>query len=147
MAKIYGTNTAPRGANPIGVMDGSLQGGHVRVYRETINLASQAVINAADTIVVAYASKGETFLFGMLTASATMGGTATLAIGNSTTSGKYRTAAIFTAVETPTLFGAAAAGLAALTKLTADEEVIITIAAASLPASGILTCDTYWAQT
>ena len=34
MAKTYGANTAPRGQLPIGQVDGSVQGGHVRVYRE-----------------------------------------------------------------------------------------------------------------
>lgn len=143
MTKLYGQYTTPRGLAIPGQVDGSVQGGNVRLYRERITLASQPT---TDTIVVAYPSKGESFLYGVLLASATLG-TSTIAIGNATTAGKYRAAATFTAVETPTLFGAAAAGLAALDKLTADEEVFITIATAALPAAGTLVVDMYFAQT
>lgn len=143
MAVVYGTNLAPRGATPVAQSDGAVVSGHVRIRREVINLASQAVITTSDTIPVAYADPGDVFLFGTLTANATMGATATLAIGIVGTTGKYRTAAVFTATETPTLFGNTAAN----TKLTAAETISITIAAASLPAAGILIIDTYWAQT
>jgi hypothetical protein len=58
-----------------------------------------------------------------------------VAIGIAGTTGKYRAAAVFTATDTPTLFGVTSGLLA---PLTAEEIVIITIAAASLPASGNL---------
>lgn len=145
MAKQYGNNTAPRGQTPVGQVDGSSQGGHVRVYREQITLAS-GVGTTADTIVVAYPSKGEQFLFGVLTSTVTLG-TSTVAVGITGATGKYRTAATFTAVDTPTLFGAGAAGLGSAGKLAGDEEVFLTIATANLPTSGTLTVDLYFAQT
>jgi hypothetical protein len=145
MAKQYGNYTAPRGQTPVGQIDGSSQGGHVRVYREQITLAS-GVGTTADTIVVAYPSKGEQFLFGALTSTVTLG-TSTVAVGITGATGKYRAAAAFTAVDTPTLFGAGAAGLGGAGKLTGDEEVFLTIGTANLPASGTLTVDLYFAQT
>jgi hypothetical protein len=145
MAKQYGNYTAPRGQTPVGQVDGSAQGGHVRVYREQITLAS-GVGTTADTIVVAYPSKGEQFLFGVLTSTVTLG-TSTVAVGITGATGKYRAAAAFTAVDTPTLFGAGAAGLGGAGKLAGDEEVFLTIATANLPTSGTLTVDLYFAQT
>lgn len=140
MAVLFGANTAPRGLTPVGQMDGSQQGGNVRVYREIITLAAQTT---ADTIVVAYPSKGESFLRGVLTASVSLG-TSTVAIGVAGATGKYRTAGAFTATDTPTLFGNAAAMAA---KLAADEAVFITIGTANLPASGTLIVDLYFAQS
>jgi hypothetical protein len=83
---------------------------------------------------------GATFLYGMLTASVSLG-TSTIAIGITGTTGKYRAAATFTAVDTPTPFGDEAA---MLTKLTAADTVFITIATASLPGSGNLLVDMYY---
>lgn len=145
MAKQYGNYTAPRGQTPVGQVDGSSQGGRVRVYREQITLAS-GVGTTADTIVVAYPSKGEQFLFGVLTSTVTLG-TSTVAVGVTGATGKYRTAAAFTAVDTPTLFGAGAAGLGGAGKLAGDEEIFLTIGTANLPTSGTLTVDLYFAQT
>ena len=70
-----------------------------------------------------------------------MGGTATVAIGISGATGKYRTAAIFTAAA-PTLFGNSTA--ADDDALTAEETVLLTIAAASLPGSGTAYVDLYF---
>jgi hypothetical protein len=147
MATYYLESVGPRGQVPAGQADGSLQGGHVRIYGGQIDLSAQPVITTADTIVVALPSKGERFLYGVMTASVSMGGVATLAVGVTGTTGKYRTAAGFTVTETPTLFGAGAAGLTAGGKLATDEVVFITIAGASLPASGILRVDLFFAQT
>jgi hypothetical protein len=144
MAKTYGANTAPRGQLPVGQVDGSVQGGHVRVYREKITLASQA---AADTIVVGYPSKGESFLYGVLTSDTDLGATATVAIGNSTATGKYRAPATFRTILTPTLFGAVSTDVGGLSKLTIDEEVVVTVGAAALPAAGNLYVDLYFAAT
>lgn len=143
MAVVYGTNLAGRNATPVAQADGAVVGGRVRVRREIINLASQAVVTTSDTIPVAFLDAGDTFLYGVITANATMGGSATLAIGITGATGKYRAAAVFTAVDTPTLFGVTAAN----TKLTAGESVFITVAAASLPAAGILIVDMYYAAT
>jgi hypothetical protein len=142
MAKLYGTNTTPRGQTPVGQMDGSAQGGNLRVYREVVNLAGQTT---ADTIVVAYPSKGEQFLYGVLTASASLG-TSTISIGVAGATARYKTAGTFTATETPTLFGQGTL-VVANSKLAADTEVFITIGTAALPASGTLIVDLVFAQT
>lgn len=140
MAALYGAYTTPRSTTPVGQVDGSVQGGHVRVYREKITLASQTT---SDTIVVAYPSAGETFLHGVISTDTSLG-SSTVAIGVAGTTGKYRAAAVFTATNTPTVFGVAAAqGV----KLTTDETVFITIGAASFPSSGTLIVDLYFAQT
>jgi len=140
MAVLYGAYTTPRSTTPVGQVDGSVQGGHVRVYREKITLAAQTT---SDTIVVAFPSTGETFLYGVLNGDVGLGGTATIAIGIAGATGKYRAALIHN-VAGPTLFGVTAAGAS---KLTADETVFITIGAASLPGSGTLLVDLYFAQT
>ena len=140
MAQTYSIELTNIAAQPAVKADATKgYGARLRRYRATITAASQA---AADTIVVAILPAGCMFAYGVITASATMGATATIAIGIAGSTNKYRTAAVFTAVDTPTLFGTAAlAGAAA--PLTADETVIITIAAASLPAAGTLVVDLY----
>src|SRR6187402_231462 len=81
-------------------------GARVKRFRATITLASQA---SADTIVLADLPAGYVFAYGILTSSVTLGA-ATVAIGVSGTAAKYKAAAVFTAVDTPTLFGTAVAG-------------------------------------
>ena len=59
------------------------------------------------------------------------------------TAGKYRTAATFTALDSPTLFGnAAAAGAEAST----EERVLLSVATAALPASGTLVIELFYSQ-
>jgi len=108
-------------------------------YRATINLATQTT---SDTLLFARLNPGETFAYGVLTSTVSLG-TSTLAVGIAGTTGKYRTAATFTATDTPTLFGNAAQVGAADPGLSAVESVIGTIAVASLPASGTLIVDIY----
>lgn len=112
----------------------------LRRFRATITLASQA---SGDTIVLADIPAGFLFAGGELTASVSLG-TATVAVGNSTTAGKYRAAAVFTATDTPTNFGvtAALAGSAS----TANERVILTVGTAALPASGTLVVDLFFSH-
>ncbi len=111
--------------------------GRLRRFKSIVTLASQAT---TDTIEVAKLPKGARFAFGMLTTSVTLG-TSTVAIGITGTTGKYRTAAVFTAVDTPTPFGNnGAIGVA----LAAEEIVFITIAVAALPASGNLVVDFFF---
>jgi hypothetical protein len=135
MAKIYGNYNAAQASIPPGAA-GPQQESKTKTVRQVFDLALQAAVTTADQLVVGKALKGWAFKGGTLIADATMGAAATLAIGNATTVNKYRTAAVFTAVNTPTAFGAGQAG--AFDDLTADEEIIITIAAASLPAAGKL---------
>lgn len=113
-------------------------GARVRRYRATHTLASQAT---TDSLYFAQLPAGVVFCYGVLTASVTLG-TSTLAIGISGTTGKYRTAAVFTAVDTPTLFGNASA-IGNQTPLASAEDVIGTIAVAALPAAGALITDLY----
>jgi hypothetical protein len=94
-----------------------------------ITLASQG---SGDTITLWKEYAGEVPLFGILLASATLGASATIAIGTAASAAKYRAAATHT-VTVPTFFGVAAA---CGTPLTADADVLITIAVAALPSSG-----------
>jgi hypothetical protein len=122
---------------PAGKSDGRVTNAKTRVFQATFDLSLAAVKKASgDTNVCFIVPKGYKPLFGYLLASATMGATATIAVGNSTTAGKYRAAAIHATVDAPVLFMLSSAGDDA--PLSADETVIITIAAAALPSSGIL---------
>ena len=114
----------------------SVYGARVKSIRATINLAAQTT---SDKLVLGVLPAGATLLFGVLASTVSLG-TSTLAVGITGTTGKYRTAAVFTATDTPTLFGNAAA-LGAASALAADETVIGTIAAATLPGSGTLVVD------
>ena len=140
MAQTYSTELA--GTDSVPSVKPSATAGYgarLKRFRATVVLAAQA---AADTIVLADLPAGYTFAYGVLTASATLGATATIAIGTATTPAKYKAAAVFTAVDTPTLFGTAIAGAGQVAAV-ATERIIATIAAAALPASGTLVVDIY----
>jgi len=126
-------------ATPARKAKGSAVGGRMRREQATIDLASQAT---TDTIVIASVPKGQAFAYGVLNSSVTLGA-ATIAVGITGATGKYRAAAVFTAVSTPTLFGVNAA-LGDGAELAAAEEIFITIATAALPASGRLVVDLYF---
>lgn len=140
MAVLYGTNSANLASTPAPALDGDVMGGRVRVYADRITLATQTT---SDTIVIARVPAGSAFLFGMLTASVSLG-TSTVAIGITGTTGKYRAAATFTAVDTPTPFGDDAA---TNVKITTQETIFITIAVASLPGSGTLATQLFFASS
>lgn len=105
----------------------------LRVARGSYTLTGTAV-TTADTLNIAIQPSGATFQWGMIAAGVSLG-TSTVAIGIAGTTGKYRAAATFTAVDTPTPFGVASA-MAVQTPLAGDERIIGTIAVASLPVSG-----------
>jgi hypothetical protein len=105
--------------------------GGVRVFNEEIALASQPT---TDIIEIARLPRGAIPLFGVIETDTSLGA-ATVAIGIAGATGKYRAAATFTATDTPTLFGVGAGVGGALAD---GETVIVTIAAAALPASGVL---------
>lgn len=115
-----GTPPAP------GFVDGS-----VRVFCEEVTLAGQAT---SDTIEVARLPKGAIPLCGVIETDTSFG-TSTIAVGIAGDTGKYRAAATFTATDTPTLFGAAAAVGDALAE---EETVFVTIGTAALPGAGTL---------
>jgi hypothetical protein len=132
MATQYGTQMGRlRNTLPVDLpMAGDIHG-RVRVFNEKVVLAAQPT---SDIVEVARLPKGARVLYGIVSSTVSLG-SSTLAIGIAGNTGKYRAGAVFTAVDTPTLFGPAAiAGEA----LTAEEIVILTIGAATLPASGTL---------
>lgn len=139
MANTYSDEAQLRQNTPPTLPNASYAGGRLRRFRNTITLAAQA---SGDTITLQEIPAGHVFAFGILLATATLGGTATIAIGITGDTGKYRTAATFTAVETPTLFGKSTATDDDF--LTAPETPFITIAAAALPGSGKLVVDMYY---
>lgn len=136
--------SANQTAAPVGYKPrATVYGGRLKRLRGTFTANTQTT---SDTLVVGNLPAGATFAFGVLTASVTMGASATLAIGTSASTGKYRAAATFTSADTPTLFGTAATIGAADPALAAEEQVIVTIAVASLPASGTLVVDLYYSM-
>jgi hypothetical protein len=142
MATTYAAKaTSGQNTIPPTVMSAAFARGKVRAYTDTITFAAQA---DGDDIVLfgSKIPKGSVFLGGVTTASATAGATATLAVGITGSTGKYRAAATHTSTA-PTLFGVHAAhGVAS----TADEQILVTIAAAALPGSGTLTVTMFFAE-
>lgn len=135
--------SANQTAAPVGYKPrASVYGARLKRLRGTFTLNAQGT---SDTLVVGNLPVGATFALGVLTASATLG-TSTLAIGIAGTTGKYRAAAVFTAADTPTNFGTAATIGAADPALTAEEQVIVTIGVAALPASGTLVVDLWYSM-
>ena len=94
MTVLYSAEMAGLAAVPVALPSGGVVDGNVRVKRATITLDTQTT---SDTIVIAKAHEGESFLYGVLNASATLGASATVAIGVTGTVGKYRAAATHTA--------------------------------------------------
>jgi len=139
MAQTYATEVAGQVAIPATKSDGGVVGGRLRRFRATVEMTAQ---EAADTIVLANIPPGHSFAYGVITASATLGASATIAIGVAGTAAKYRAAAVFTTANTPTLFGTAA-GVAAA-PVAAGEQVIATIAVATLPSAGSFIVDLYY---
>jgi len=106
----------------------------VRRFKATIDLAAQA---SGDIIKLFKVPAGYSFLTGILNASASLS-TSTIKIGTADDDDKYRASAVHTATA-PTLFGDQAGFVAGGN--TADEEVILTVGTAALPASGTLIVD------
>jgi len=138
MATTYANEVAGLGTSPTTKRDGGIQGGRLRRFRASFTMAAQA---SGDDIVLAKVPAGYRFAFGIINASATMGASATVAIGIAGATGKYRAAAVFTAAA-PTLFGVSTA--TDDDALTAEENVLLTIAAAALPGSGSAVVDLYF---
>jgi hypothetical protein len=138
MANLYSNDYSGLGTVPSSAVSGAVLGGRMRRYRAAITLASQAT---ADTIVIGRIPAGATFAYGVINTDTSLS-TSTVAIGVTGATGKYRAAAVFTATNTPTVFGPTAAAAAA--PLASDEEVFITIAAAAFPAAGNLVVDLYF---
>lgn len=136
MAQTYSTEMSGQSSVPTTMANGGVVGGRLRRFRATVTLASQA---DGDTVVLTKLPAGYAFAYGVINASATLG-SSTIAIGNSSSAGKYRAAAAFTAAA-PTLFGVV--GAVDDAALTAEETVIATVGAAALPSSGTMVVDIY----
>ncbi len=140
MTVFYSTELAGITSQPVIKVASQGYGARTIRFRATITLAAQAT---TDTIVVAVVPAGYDFAYGILTSTVSLG-TSTIAIGITGTTGLYRTAATFTATDTPTLFGNTAA--VAAVALTADQTIFITIGTAALPGSGTLMVDMYFSR-
>lgn len=128
-------------ANPTSIAAGNASGDFVSVADMGGKLrVASAVFTAASDAAGTYAApirlpRGARVVAAYINASVTMGGTATLAIGIAGATGKYRAAATYTSADTTTWLGLNAATMA---PLTADEQILLTVAAAALPSSGRL---------
>ncbi len=129
------TTTPATGYRP----SASVYGARLKRFRATVTYAGQTT---SDTVLLASVPAGHTFAFGVLTADTSSGST-TLAIGTSGSAAKYKAAGAFTATDTPTLFGKAAA-MDDAAPLSDTENVILTLAAATAPSSGTLVVDLYF---
>lgn len=139
MAQTYSTELQPTQLSPAQLPSAtSGYGARLHRYRASITLASQA---SGDTIVLANIPAGQCFAGGDLVTDTSLG-TATVSIGNASSAAKYRAAAVFTATDTPTQFGKAAAVAAAPS--TSQEQVLLTVGTAALPSSGQLVVDLYF---
>ena len=125
-------STLAAGSTTPALIPPSLLGGRVRIAMAEFTCATDAQGTYTAPIVL---PKGCRVVCGFINASATMGGTATLAIGITGATGKYRAAATYTTADTFTLLGLSAF---VAEELTADEQILLTVAAAALPASGKL---------
>lgn len=138
MARFYTIEDQLLGNTPPTAPGNEAYGGRKRLWRATINLdapkltgtTAGTVITTADTVLLGRIPAGMRFVGGRITSSVSLG-TSTISIGNATDAAKYRAAAVHTAVDTPTHFGKASA--MALAASGADEDVILTVATASLP--------------
>ena len=110
----------------------NLVGAKRRSHLAEFTLASDATGTYSFPAVV---PKGARIVNIALNSSVTLGGTATLAIGITGTTGKYRAAATFTSTDQ---WVSVALNAAMGVELTADEQIILTVAAAALPSSGRL---------
>jgi hypothetical protein len=112
--------------------------GRPRIFRATIPLdtppssssVNGTVVAIADTVTLAKIPPGMRWRKGVITSSVSLG-TSTIAIGIAGTPAKYRAAAVFTAVDTPTIFGEALDMAADAS--TGEETIIMTVAVANLP--------------
>lgn len=134
MAVLYGAAAANAfSVNPPVKSSPGEHGGMVRSLTDTVTYATQTT---SDTIVIGggYLPVGARVLEVLMTTSVTTG-SATLALGITGTVAKYKAAAAVTTANVPQIYGVAAA---LNVPLTTQEQLFLTIAGASLPASGTL---------
>lgn len=128
------------GSSPTVKRSGGDIGARIRRNIASFDLATVQIVNG-DTLALGPVPKGAVGVSHRITASATMGAAALIAIGIAGTVAKYRAAAVFTAVDTPT---AVAKASTLDDTLAANEDHIATISVADLPAAGLLTIETFY---
>lgn len=139
MATFYATKaTDVFNTSPVVKASPAAHGGRVRALSDTLTYNSQA---SGSTLVFGggYIPKGARVLYGVLTTSASTG-SATVSVGISGSTAKYKALAAYTTADTPLVFGVTAG----LTETTADEQIIVTTGGAALPASGTLTVTMFY---
>lgn len=143
MAILYSTETAGFGTSPVSPPRAPAYGGRVKAIRNVITLASQTT---SDAIHLGVIPAGAILLPGIIAASDSLGSSA-VAIGTNSThgsNGQLRASAVFTATDTPTLFGVVS-GIDD-TPLSADTPIYLTCTSANLPSSGTLVVILYYLQ-
>lgn len=138
MADLFSVETTGYLSKPMTKPSAPAYGARRRRYRATVLLATQTT---SDNIYLGRIPAGSVLEVSHITSSVSLG-SAVVAIGTNkvhASNGQYRAAAVFTAVDTPTPFMPAAILSAAA--LSGDVDVYLTIATASLPASGTLVID------
>lgn len=133
------TGSANQTTVPVGYKPAAtVYGARLKRLRGLFTYATQTT---SDTLVIGNLPTGATIAFGSITTSVSTG-SATLAVGITGTTGKYKAAGAVTTTDQPQLFGLASAVGSA--PLAAEEQVFVTIGTASLPASGTLVVDLYY---
>lgn len=123
--------------NPAAKFDGRIVGAKLRSNEAILDLAAATTKGAnGDTNVLFRFPRGSKPIGFVVNSSVDLGATATIAIGNGTTAGKYMAAATFRTPNVPLVVMLNAA--AALDPLAAHEDVLLTVAAAALPGAGIV---------
>jgi hypothetical protein len=112
-------------------LDGTINGGALRRFRYDIVLEGQA---SGDTINLGKKPRNHRFFAGAANSDVSLGAS-TIAIGLAGNAGKYRAAGVHTTPNTPVLFGTHAASAAGEGE---EEDLILTVGAASLPGAGNL---------
>lgn len=131
MAQTYSRETnSALGSGNYAKADGRHYQAKLKSIRATIDYDGQA---DTDTIVLGKLPPGARFSHGIITATATLGASATLAIGVVGDAAAFRAAATFTTANTPTMFGKAAA--IAADPFATEKTLIATIGTASAPNS------------
>lgn len=132
MPFVNATSNAAGVNSAIGYIPSSLLSGKARVALAEFTCASDA--QGTYTVPIRL-PRGARVLCAFMNASATMGASATIALGIAGSTGKYRAAATYTSADTFSLFALnAATGVA----LAAEEQIIMTVGSAALPSSGRL---------
>lgn len=124
---------------PSNVVSGKVADARIHAFFDSFDMAT-ATVKKSKSLWLGYMPKGVVPLFGLLGTTATLG-TATISVGITGSTAKYRADAVLTATSWELLGVAAGFG----TEITAQEEVLITNSAtADLPTSGIVKLLMLW---